>query len=96
MNELVEILDLILEKSEKNKDGSLYVHKWLKNKIIKALNDYRKKEKKSNKVAHKNEKIVENVEENKKVELVQEFENNGWGRRKTRNKGYKKIRHEYL
>lgn len=95
MNELIEVLDLILEKSEKNKDGSLYVHKWLKNKIIKALNDYRKKEKKSNKV-HKNEKTVENVEENKSVDLVKEYENNGWGRRKTRNKSYKKIRHEYL
>lgn len=95
MNELIEILDLILEKSEKNKDGSLYVSKWLKNKIIKTLNDCRKKEKKNNKV-HKNEKTVENIEENKKEDLVNEFDSNSWGRRKVRNKGYKKIRHEYL
>jgi len=65
MNELVEILDLILEKSEKNKDGSLYVSKWLKNKIVKTLNDCRKKEKnlekKKSKIP-KEEEIISDVE----------------------------------
>lgn len=99
MNELIEILTLILKKSEKNKDGSLYVHKWIKNKIVKTLNDSRKKEKKLDKKKSKAPKIENNnIEESKVVSnsLGKEFKNSGWGRRKTRNKGYKKIRHEYL
>lgn len=91
MSELVEILNLILEKSEKNKDGSLLVHKWIKNKIVRTLNNDRKKEKKVHKDKNITEKnITKTIVENKKEDLVNEFNGNGWNRRKARNKGYKK------
>lgn len=55
MNELIETIELILEKSEKNKDGSYYLPKWLAQKLIRKLHDCRKKEKTLNKKEIKKE-----------------------------------------
>ncbi|MCK9442853.1 MAG: hypothetical protein M0Q13_15700 [Methanothrix sp.] len=62
MKELIETLELILEKSEKNKDGSCYLPKWLVQKLIRKLNSCRKKEKLSNR--KQNKSIISKEEEN--------------------------------
>lgn len=96
MNELIETIELILEKSEKNKDGSYYLPKWLAQKLIRKLHDCRKKEKlinkKESKKSAQEEKVSNNVEAIiDKNEIKVEDE---WGRRKVRVNSFRKENYE--
>ena len=89
MNKLIELLEEVLDKSEKNKDGSYLVPKWLSRKIVKALNDNRKIEKKENKkkVTDIEPKIIKHINEN----IIEDNSEIQWGRRKVKSNDRKVI-----
>jgi hypothetical protein len=85
MKQFIELLEEILDKSEKLKDGSYIIPKWLVRKIVKLLKDSRKENKKGNRrnesKNHKDTSIIQKVEttvdwENKQKEREQhDYEN---------------------
>jgi len=95
VNELIEVLELIIEKSEKNQDGSYFVPKWLAQKLIRKLNSSRKKEKvvekKKSKVVLPKEKEIDNVSEI----ISEEKDDIAWGRKKARTNSFKRVGYDF-